>query len=61
MRKAGDKVRITAQLIKAADGFHVWSDIFTRDPKAADAWAEMALNYVQLARFGGLPAAEGMR
>ena len=33
VRKAGDKVRITAQLIKATDGFHVWSDIFTRDVK----------------------------
>ncbi|MEI6106259.1 MAG: TIR domain-containing protein, partial [Opitutae bacterium] len=30
VRKQGDKVRITAQLIKAADGFHVWSDTFTR-------------------------------
>ncbi len=33
VRKAGDKVRITAQLIKAADGFHVWSATFTRDLK----------------------------
>jgi TolB-like protein/Tfp pilus assembly protein PilF len=33
VRKAGDKVRITAQLIKAADGFHIWSDNFTRDLK----------------------------
>jgi len=33
VRRAGDKVRITAQLIKAADGFHVWSDTFTRDLK----------------------------
>jgi tetratricopeptide (TPR) repeat protein len=33
VRKAGDKVRITAQLIKAVDGFHVWSDTFTRDLK----------------------------
>ena len=33
VRKAGDKVRIMAQLIKAADGFHVWSDTFTRDIK----------------------------
>jgi len=33
VRKAGDKVRITAQLIKAADGFHVWSETFTRDLK----------------------------
>jgi len=33
VRKQGDKVRIAAQLIKAADGFHVWSDTFTRDLK----------------------------
>jgi TolB-like protein/predicted Zn-dependent protease len=33
VRKAGDKVRITAQLIKADDGFHVWSDTFTRELK----------------------------
>ncbi len=33
VRKAGDKVRITALLIKAADGFHVWSDTFTRELK----------------------------
>ena len=33
VRKQGDKVRITAQLIKAADGFHLWSDTFTRDVK----------------------------
>jgi TolB-like protein len=33
VRKAGTQVRITAQLIKAADGFHMWSDTFTRDLK----------------------------
>ena len=33
VRKSGDRVRITAQLIKATDGFHVWSDTFTRDLK----------------------------
>jgi TolB-like protein/Flp pilus assembly protein TadD len=33
VRKQGDKVRITAQLIKAADGFHLWSDTFTRELK----------------------------
>ncbi|HVT73884.1 MAG TPA: tetratricopeptide repeat protein [Lacunisphaera sp.] len=33
VRKQGDRVRITAQLIKAADGFHVWSDTFTRELK----------------------------
>ena len=33
VRKQGDKVRITAQLIKADDGFHVWSENFDRDLK----------------------------
>ena len=130
VRKSGSKVRITAQLIKAADGFHVWSDTFTRDlkdifavqdeiagliaqnlslklgtafaapkgeinpeaylallagrenfakasisslkasladfqratalePTYAVAWAQLARSYVQLARWGGVPAGVG--
>lgn len=31
VRKSGDKVRITAQLIKVDDGFHVWSDTYDRE------------------------------
>jgi len=30
VRKSGNKVRITAQLIKADDGFHLWSETFDR-------------------------------
>jgi TolB-like protein/Flp pilus assembly protein TadD len=30
VRRAGERVRITAQLVKAADGFPVWSDAFDR-------------------------------
>ena len=33
VRRSADKVRIAAQLIKAADGFQVWSDDFNRDLK----------------------------
>lgn len=33
VRKAGEQVRITAQLIKVNDGYHLWSDTFTRDLK----------------------------
>jgi serine/threonine-protein kinase len=33
VRKAGDKLRITAQLIKVADGYHLWSDTYDRDMK----------------------------
>lgn len=31
VRKAGDRVRITAQLISAADGYHLWSQTYDRD------------------------------
>jgi TolB-like protein len=30
VRKAGNKVRITAQLINAADGYHLWSETYDR-------------------------------
>ena len=33
IRKQGDRVRITAQLIKADDGFHVWSETYDGDLK----------------------------
>ena len=31
VRKSGNRVRITAQLIKSADGYHVWSESFDRN------------------------------
>ena len=31
VRKAGNQVRITAQLVKAADGFRLWSETYERD------------------------------
>jgi TolB-like protein len=31
VRKSGNKVRITAQLISAIDGYHLWSESFDRD------------------------------
>ena len=31
VRKAGNRVRITAQLIDAADGYHLWSEQFDRE------------------------------
>ena len=30
VRKSADKVRITAQLVKAGDGFHLWSETYDR-------------------------------
>jgi len=40
VRSAGDHLRVTAQLISAADGFHLWSETFrsrTRSRKASPA------------------------
>jgi tetratricopeptide (TPR) repeat protein len=31
VRKFGDRVRITVQLIRAADGYHQWSEVFDRE------------------------------
>jgi TolB-like protein/Tfp pilus assembly protein PilF len=52
VRKAGNQVRITAQLIRAADGFHVWSETWNRslddifaiqDEIAADVVAQLKI------------------
>ena len=40
VRRAGDQVRITAQLIRAADGFHLWSQ--TYDRSLSDVFAAQA-------------------
>jgi len=31
VRSSGDRIRVTAQLIRASDGFHLWSQNFDRD------------------------------
>ncbi len=31
VRKAGNRVRVTAQLVKTSDGFHLWSETFDRE------------------------------
>lgn len=33
VRKSGTRIRITAQLIKAADGYHLWSERYDREMK----------------------------
>jgi TolB-like protein len=32
VRSSGDRIRVTAQLIRASDGFHLWSENYDRDP-----------------------------
>ena len=48
VRKAGDRLRVTAQLINVADGYHVWSERFDR--RLEDVFAiqdEIALAIVE--------------
>jgi len=33
VRRARDRLRVTAQLIRASDGFHLWSQTYDRDPE----------------------------
>ena len=54
VRSQGDQLRITAQLISAADGFHIWSETYDRQMK--DIFAvqdEIAVN-IATALFGEL-------
>lgn len=51
VRKAGNRLRITAQLINVADGFHLWSESFNRELE--DVFAiqdEIAHNIVKVLR-----------
>lgn len=36
VRKSGNRLRITAQLIRVSDGFHMWSETYDRDFTATD-------------------------
>ena len=31
VRRAGNRIRVSAQLINAADGYHLWSERFDRE------------------------------
>ncbi|MDH3216657.1 MAG: protein kinase [Candidatus Krumholzibacteria bacterium] len=48
IRKAGDRIRITAQLIGVADGYHIWSAQYDREMKDVfDIQEEIGQNIVQ--------------
>lgn len=38
VRKSGDRVRVTAQLIKVDDGFHMWSETYDRELTATNVF-----------------------
>src|SRR5207253_1493438 len=52
VRREGSAVRITAQLINAADGYHLWSQTFDRDPSYALAHVGLADSKSILIEYG---------
>jgi serine/threonine protein kinase/TolB-like protein/Tfp pilus assembly protein PilF len=66
VRKEGNRVRITAQLIKAADGFHMWSETYDRELKdvfaVQDEIARSVAGSLKVTLLGGktaTPSAQG--
>jgi eukaryotic-like serine/threonine-protein kinase len=61
VRKEGQKVRITAQLINANDGFHMWSETYDRDLsdvfEVQEDIARSAANSLKVKLFGATPFA----
>ena len=61
VRKSGDQVRITAQLIRAVDGYHVWSETWDRKLddifKIQDEIAGEVVKELRLTLLGATPKA----
>jgi len=62
VRKSGDKVRITAQLIRAVDGSHLWSDTYDRTLddifKVQDEIAAAVVDQLKIKLLGEAPKAK---
>jgi TolB-like protein len=60
VRKAGDRLRITAQLIRAADGSHLWSEVYDRQLndvfRTQDEIADAVVGALKVSLLGGAPA-----
>lgn len=62
IRKFGNQIRITAQLVKADDGFHVWSETYQREYSANDLFDiqdEISQQVLQELEVRLLPEKEG--
>jgi len=59
VQRSGDKVRITAQLIRASDGFHVWSQVYDRTLDDIFAIQDEIASHVGSALSASLLGTEG--
>ena len=59
VRKSGDTLRITAQLVRAADGFHLWSETYDRKLddifKIQDEISAQVVEQLKLTLLGAAP------
>ena len=60
VRKAGNRVRVTAQLVEAASGNHLWAERYDRDLEDVFAVQDELVRTI-VATVGGRVDAEGMR
>ena len=62
VRKAGDKVRITVQLIRASDSSHLWSETYDRTLddifKVQDEIAAAVVGKLRISLLGAVPTAK---
>jgi serine/threonine protein kinase/Tfp pilus assembly protein PilF len=58
VRRAGTRVRITSQLVSAADSFHIWADRYDRDLQDVFAVQEEIASSIAFALRGALSPAE---
>ena len=61
VRKSGDQVRITAQLIRAGDGYHLWSETYDRKLddifKIQDEISQKVVEQLKVTLLGAAPTA----
>ena len=62
VRKSGDRVRITAQLIQANDGYHLWSETYDRELTDVfaiqDEIAQHVVDALKLTLLGAAPSVQ---
>ena len=64
IRKAGDRIRLTAQLINVADGYHIWSQTYDRELNDVFAIQDEVASAIAVAlvdSFDGLQQKQGSR
>jgi serine/threonine-protein kinase len=60
VQRVGDRLRVTAQLIKTSDGLHLWSESFDRDTRDIFAVQDEVARAVVAALKGKLVAGSGL-